>query len=212
MDVFLFGLDLNGDIDDYAALLAAHGLKNPGDLMMNEPGLDDLISYGILDVDDVEKIYAAIHPEKKPSSLPSIDEILLDTIGGPEAPFDAANELEKLLGAVKEPAGFDAEVYKKGKQLVENRNAMAVKAYIESMDVNMVDPSDDNTLLHWAVYHNSKEIVGYLLDKGAKELKNKYDNTPLELAIEMIAHGDSSFIPVRNFIWERTEQAFGIKK
>jgi len=75
-----------------------------------------------------------------------------------------------------------------------------LKDAIASMDVNMQDPADGNTLLHWAVFMNRKEMCEYLIAKGSRPAEpNKVGKSPFELAVDM-TKADASMMPIRNYL------------
>ena len=55
---------------------------------------------------------------------------------------------------------------------------------IKGLNLNATDPSG-NTALHIAVENNSYDVAHFLINTGANiDIKNKYDETPLDIAIK----------------------------
>jgi len=223
MDVFLFGLDLEGDNDDYAEMLIKAGYRTTDELFSKSPTLEQLVSAGISDVEDAKKVRKALLSRKPPGGgvgggalhdlgIEGID--LGSAASRPHAvpvehdePVVGGASIDEILqqytGLSSTVSLFDRPQFVAAKALIENGNAPALKKAIEDMDVNMQDPEDGNTLMHWAVAHNRKEISEYLLARGAKQELNLMSKTPLELAHDAVQHGDSSYIPLRNFLYAR---------
>lgn len=58
-----------------------------------------------------------------------------------------------------------------------------VKALVEaSANVNYQKPNTQLTPLHWACFNGDKEVVKYLLSKGAEQKMSKLNQTPLGIA------------------------------
>jgi ankyrin repeat protein len=66
----------------------------------------------------------------------------------------------------------------------EGNTAALQKALWQHGDANEADP-DGTSALHWAVLGDSPEMVGALVDAGAKpNAKNAYGRTPLAIALD----------------------------
>jgi len=242
MDVFLFGLDLDGDIDDYTACLANAGYNTPAVLVRKDPTAKDLVALGI-EPADAEKIYGAIQSENGGDSKDlAVDEIIgsslsafgIEGLSTPSASIDidlgphptfGGNEGHHLsaddlldqfgLGADSAPLSvFNAEAFGVAKVTIEIGNFAAFQRAIENLDVNMHDPVDGNTLLHWTVANKRKPMAELLIAKSARHEENIMGKTPLELAIEA-SKGDSSFVPIREYLvveFAKALQAGGVKR
>jgi len=91
-------------------------------------------------------------------------------------------------------------VYERAKQCIMDGNEAKLKNVAEEMDINMQDPKDYNTLLHWSVAYNELEMARYLLSRGIKQLKNGMGLSPLDLALQAYNAGDYSFWEIKNLL------------
>jgi len=231
--VWLFGMDLEGDNDDYAEALGKAGYHTPQDLFSKSPSLEQLVKAGITDMEDAKKIRKAvmmgsarIQAAPAPAAPVGFVDLGIDGIdlSGPSATAPAAGVpaladqefgrtgaslddiLQQYTALDAAVSVFDQKPFLAAKDQIERGNALGFRTAIEDMDVNMKDPADGNTLLHWAVALNRKEMVEYLLAKGVRQELNAMNKTPMELAVEAVQHGDSSYIPLRNYLWHALQK------
>jgi len=90
-------------------------------------------------------------------------------------------------------------MFDKAKQAIESNAIGNFAPIIADVDVNFVEPSDGNTLLHWAVYYKRTEMVQMLLNAGAQHTVNNVGKTPLNIATEA-AQQDSSYFDVKQLL------------
>jgi len=91
-------------------------------------------------------------------------------------------------------------VYERAKQCIMDGNDAKLKQALTGMDINMQDPKDYNTLLHWVVAYNEIEMARYLLQRGIIQLKNGLGLSPLDLALQAYNSGDYSFWEIKNLL------------
>lgn len=156
------------------------------------------------------------------SILDDIDSLSLDT--GEFDMNDIMNTYTKLMAEDSMLSLYEPESYSEAKQVIADGNFDKLVALAATMDVNMQDPSDGNSLLHWAVWHNNLRMVQHLIEnRHARQLghpslvytfsladlqENNAGKTPLEVVVEMIeSAGDSSYIPIRNYLFVSMKQS-----
>jgi len=204
----------DSDLDLYAMYLEDAGIYNSEDLMIKEPTMEELEAWGIVRDTDRECIYYACHPEEENPNGPIQYRAprYVSGLGGFDAVEEAAmqqylEEMEKetiVTGRPKQSVHSKSvpvdPAFAKARNLLEGNNTIEFIKMIDSMDVNLVDPNDKNTLLHWATSFNNVKAVQALIEKGVTQLPNKYGKTPVELAMDASEGGDSSFFIIRGVL------------
>eukprot|EP01124_Arcella_intermedia_P037050 TRINITY_DN9834_c0_g1_i1.p2 TRINITY_DN9834_c0_g1~~TRINITY_DN9834_c0_g1_i1.p2 ORF type:complete len:184 (-),score=34.66 TRINITY_DN9834_c0_g1_i1:35-586(-) len=108
-------------------------------------------------------------------------------------------------------AVYVQEQYEEAKLAIENNNyGLFDKALKGGLKVNMQDPEDGNTLLHWCACYNRLDFAKQLKEKGAKEIFNAKGIAPVEIAIDIYNQGDSSYYEIRNFLGQTTKKQLGL--
>eukprot|EP01127_Copromyxa_protea_P014867 TRINITY_DN4204_c0_g1_i1.p1 TRINITY_DN4204_c0_g1~~TRINITY_DN4204_c0_g1_i1.p1 ORF type:complete len:117 (+),score=23.96 TRINITY_DN4204_c0_g1_i1:616-966(+) len=95
---------------------------------------------------------------------------------------------------------FVKEQFQRCYNYLEAGNTNSFLSALEGVNIDMQDPSDRNTLLHWTVSFNNPAAAQALIERGAGQFMNKFGKTPVELALEAYDGGDSSFFKLRNIL------------
>jgi len=108
------------------------------------------------------------------------------------------------------PAVFVAEVFDKGKLAIENNNVPMFEEAVKNIKVNMQDPDDGNTLLHWCACYNRLNFAQQLIEKGAREMLNTAGSAPVEIALKIYNQGDTSYFEIKNLLGLQTRKQLGL--
>jgi len=79
-----------------------------------------------------------------------------------------------------------------------------------NIKVNMQDPDDGNTLLHWCACYNRLNFAQQLIEKGAREILNTAGSAPVEIALKIYNQGDTSYFEIKNLLGFQTRKQLGL--
>lgn len=115
--------------------------------------------------------------------------------GGETAADDDADDGEDL-----DPAFWQA--YERSKDLLMAGSVGEFGTIIEYVPecINLIDPDDGNTLLHWAAACNELEMAKLLLENGAQFYANDLGKTPLDIANDAYATPNAAYFHIRKIL------------